>query len=290
MSESSKHSLYLPSRDIEFFLEGPDEKPGYDAFEPMISETSLLEKLNSKCTIKSIDDKNYAQLGVIDAKENSITDTVYSNLQKLNCEEKEKEHAVEKEEAPCVFRSSYNAEDRSKLEQNEKHLSVVDAIQTSSKQIDIFTEYLPLGVSYLEMIKNDQAVESLKYIDFELKKTTLDKKNSYLNPCQSTQNGSEVNSLKHEKNEQQRKEKIEELTRELMLTSELISKPIETPCFGVPHIPLRKPRKSYSNVHQLQQLQSKATPKKLQKLRKNKTGETIFLLDFVKLIKSRRKW
>ena len=243
MLETSGDSLCLPSGNKEFFLNGPDEKPGYDDFEPMISDKSLLKRL-SKCVIKRIGGKNYAQLGVIDAKYNSPAD----DIQALDYYEDEEIEEEKEKEALGVF-SSDDAEIGSSLAQKKRH-PLVEEVAKNNRNLE---DYLPLGVSYLEMIQNDQVAESIiTDINFVIKKTTLNQKSTqFLSTSfyQKAQDYDGVNHLANNRKEEEHKQKkeIEDLTKELMLTSELIAKPIETPCFGIPHVSLRKPRKTPSN-------------------------------------------
>ena len=269
--ESPRDSLCLPSGNKEFCLDGPDEKPGYDAFEPMISNTTLLNNL-SECMIERINGKTYAQLGVIGEKDRSANEACL-NL-KVDYEDEREE---EKEEERLLFNN--NAEDKSKPEQNEVHKSV----EIIAKNDHNFTEYLPSGISYLEMIQNDQASESMKTnIDFEIfKKTTTDR----ISPAQSLSNVWEnaqncVEIYQEEQEELQQKKEIEDLTKELMLTSELIVKPIDAPCFGTPNILLHKPKKPPSNLKQLLQSQLEGITKKVGRPRRNKTGQKYFIKNF----------
>ena len=265
--ESQRDSLCLPSGNKEFCLDGPDEKPGYDAFEPMISDTSLLKNL-SECVIERIDGKTYAQLGVTGEKDKSTNDACL-NLQSDYEDEKEEK----KEEEELLFNN--DAEDKSKPEQNEEHKSV----EIIPRNDHHFTENLPSGISYLEMIQNDQASESMiTKIDFEIFKTTTDQ----ISPAQSLSNiwenaQNRVDIYQKEQEELQQKKEIEDLTKELMLTSELIVKPIDAPYFGNPNILLHKPKKPPSNLKQLLQPQLEGMTKKVGRPRRNKTGKKYFI-------------
>ena len=233
MLKSEEDSLCLPFCGKNLYLDRPDEKPGYDAFEAMVSETLL--KTFNKYIIRRVDGKKYVQLGV-DTKDTTVTEAVLEN-QDTDGEDE------------ASNKSFSDAEEEKKIEQNDQR-NVGENLQSKLQQNDlVFTEYFPSGVSYLEIIQNHLEDSSEK---LDLKIQANQDQNSPPSLCQKIMS----KDISQNSAEQQKKE-IEDLTKELMLTSELIAKPIEAPCFGIPNIPLRKSRKTPQNKNTSQQQQLK---------------------------------